>query len=353
MTTARTTEEIQENVNRYKGAITRDKILESLNQISKDDIIPMTAPAEARVMIGAEGMAIRPRKGARVIEVEPDGGVKELQRFAGLSPAVANLLFPKTFEQVLTEILQHKDKYALVVRDQRVSNIVRLNKIGLQMKPEKTLSTIEKVIPVVGYNRLLVDNGMATVEIVGDRTAPVMRGDLVQAGIRLTFDPRGFNEPSIQGYALRLECTNGMTSNIGFSEYRFGGGGDAGGHGDDNADVYRWLRKSTKDSYNALHEMVEQWKLLAEEAVTDDRRALMIEAAMKAAGITGEHAKTILNMAIQNPPQNAWDIHNLITYATSHLLEEPKRINKALNAAADYADQSAHAAICPVCRHSR
>jgi hypothetical protein len=175
------------------------------------------------------------------------------------------------------------------------------------------------------------------------------------------FSPLNIHIPSVQAYALRLECTNGMTSMINFGEFSGGGGGghshgDNGGNSRGNesgGDFWNWFRVSVKKAYGSLDKVVATWRKLVDEKIDPKDRAAIMAAMLKQAHLKGEVAEGIRAMALENPPENSWDILNYMTYASSHLLESPKEIVTTMNAAADYAAAETHQRICPVCKKAR
>jgi len=78
----------------------------------------------------------------------------------------------------------------------------------------------------------------------------------------------------------------------------------------------------------------------------------MLAAVLKKAQITGEIADAVMAMAVEHPPRNAWDMHNLITYASSHLLTTPRQVERAQETAASFADETGHAKSCPLCHRT-
>ncbi|GAI71208.1 unnamed protein product, partial [marine sediment metagenome] len=76
---------------------------------------------------------------------------------------------------------------------------------------------------------LILPDSIVHLEIVGARQEAVAQGDLVQAGVELGFSTMGTVAPFVRGFAMRLSCTNGLTSSTIFDEFTFG----TGGEGDD------------------------------------------------------------------------------------------------------------------------
>jgi hypothetical protein len=121
----------------------------------------------------------------------------------------------------------------------------------------------------------------------------------------------------------------------------------AAGEGDD---IWQWFRASVKRAYNSFNQVVGQWKKLQGENIPSADRARMPATLLKKAQITSEIAEAV--MAVENPPRNAWDGHNLITYALSHLLTAPRQVDRTQRAAAGFADEATHAESCPLCHRN-
>ncbi len=104
----------------------------------------------------------------------------------------------------LSELLNRQEKYGLVLKDGKVTAMVPYK----QREPlgtERVLQNIERAMPVQDYNRVLtLPDHAVSIEAVGEHTEPVVRGDLVQAGVRVMFSPLGTLAPLVQSFALRL-----------------------------------------------------------------------------------------------------------------------------------------------------
>ena len=74
---------------------------------------------------------------------------------------------------------------------------------------------------------------------------------------------------------------------------------------------------------------------------------------IREAGLKDEAAATVRAMAIDNPIRTSYDVLNLLTYATSHILTDAKHITRARKAAEVFQSQDTHSLYCPVCKNSR
>jgi hypothetical protein len=326
----------------------RVEVLERVGPLVEGEVRNVRESDGARVAAGADVVSLRPRRGAKVIEMAPEG-VKNMVSFVGLPLRLAQGLSRNTFSQVLSELLEHTGKYSLILKEDKVINLIPY---GAQtaVNPVRLLDIIEKTIPVQDYHRLTIldKKPVVSLEIVGEKTQPVVRGDLVRAGVKVDFSPMGVINPMVQSYAVVLNCTNGATSNIVLAEF---GGGRPGGGGEGDS-IWQFFRSSVRKAYGSFDNVVGEWRKLQRENIPPADRARILAALLKKAQIGGEIADAIMAMAVERPPRNAWDMHNLITYASSHLLTTPHQVERAQEIAATFANEASHAKECPLC-HAR
>lgn len=328
----------------------REELLTKLQPIMDLKVRQVTHGAGTRVTATMERVAIRPGQGAHFIEFN-DTGIQGMAKFIGISMDITKNLKPETFGAVATDLLNKKNQYALVMKDGIVNDVM---KGGAHMvDAERALTTIERTVPGTDYNRVIVDGSKVDIEVVGERRQPVVRGDLIQAGALIRFSPVGEVLPTIQSYALRLACTNGATSHDIFREYKYTGGGGGGDNTGPSDSFWPWFRKAVHDAYGALAQIAAQYQRMLKDRVSPQDRATILEGMLRQAQISGSDAEAIRAMALQDPPQNSYDMMNLLSYSTSHLLESPKAIRKAREVIADYSSETEHDRVCPVCHNRR
>lgn len=324
----------------------RTQVLEILEPILDTQVRRIDHSPRTRVVVTPEVVTFRPGGGARMLEMTQEG-VRNMANFIGLPIPVAKNLHPDTFSRVSTELLEAKSRYSLVLKEQRISAFAKVGDYRV-LNTERVLRTIEAAIPGAEYNRVMVlPDHACSIELVGDRRQPVRAGDLVQAGANIAFSPIGTIEPLVQSYVLRLECTNGATSNHIIRKFE---GGDGGGEGDG---IWQWFRKSVSEAYHAIDSIVRQYQRMLEEEIRPEDRALMLAAMLRKAKITGGLAEAVRNLAIERSLQTSYDMHNLITYASSHILPEGRQVRQAQEAAAEYLSEESHQRICPLCHRER
>ena len=324
----------------------RVEVLERMEPILGTQVRTMEHNPRTRVMVTPDMVTLRPGGGQRHLEMTT-GGIQSLTNFVGLPWNLAAKLRPKTFGTVATELLGRQHRYSLIIKEGVVTAVAKPSNFH-SLNPNRVLSAIEGGIKGIEYHRvLMLDNFVVSLELIGERREPVVRGDLIQAGARISFSPIGTVDPIVQGYALRLVCTNGMTSNIVLREFRYGSGG---GEGDD---IWQWFRRSAKEAYTSLTRIVDRYRQMRDEQIPPDQRAMMLEAMLREAKTTGEEANAIRAMAIESPPETSYALMNLLSNASSHLLEDPRRVRRAQNTVASYTSEDEHARVCPVCHTKR
>lgn len=323
----------------------RVEVLERIGPLVEGEVRHINDAQGTRVSVLGETLALRPRRHAQVVDVAPEGA-RSMVSFVGLPLNIAKILNPRTFGDVLGELLEHAGSYSMVVKEDKVVDIIPYGKKAV-VSPERLLDVIEKALPVQYYNRVdILPNRVASLEIVGEKTEPVAKGELVRAGVKVNFSPMGIASPMVQSYALVLACTNGATANNVLAEFTRSGGGDEGDS------VWQFFRQSVRKAYGAFEKVVEGYKKLREENISPQDRAQMLEALLRQAHIGGKIGEAVRAMAIERPPRNAWEMSNLITYASSHLLEAGPR-QSAQKANANFTNEDTHAKSCPLCHRKR
>ena len=320
----------------------RTKVLEKLAPICQTTVRPVEHSPRTRVIVEPGQVLIRPERGGRLIRVA-DKGVKALTNFVGLPRKVAGDLSPDLFARVATELLGRKECYNLLLDGEEVQNFTEYRRVK-NLSVERVLTTIERAVPGCDYHRVSVlPNSVASIEIVGTQQQAVRRGDMVRAGAMVTFSPINVVLPSVQSYVLRLVCTNGATSKTVLTQFTGGGEGD---------DIWQWFRQSVAAAYQSVGAIADRYQQMIQERIPADHRAAMLEALLREAGITGKEAEAVRAQAIQEPPRNTYEMVNLITWATSHVITSPRERYRALDASAGFMEQSEHARTCPLC-HTR
>lgn len=330
----------------------RDEVLARLEPERGFEIRPV---GERPVVLVEEGgdagkitaVSIRPDRGAHAIEMSA-AGIESMLKRIGLSEQLTKKLQPGTLAIVCGEALS-RTQVAVMVKDHRAIDIVSAKGIRL-IQPERVISTIEKAIPGAEFHRVMsLPNHVVRLETIGTEEKPVSRGDLVRAGVLTQFSVLGATLPTIQTFVVRLACTNGATTMDVFSEFAFSGGG----HGEDGGDFQHWLKLKSRAAYRSLDKVVNRWIELTHEVVAPADRADLLAHWIKESRVPPEIVPAIQALALNEPPQNQYDMMNLITYATSHFNMEPVAISRTLDRVAGIQSQEHHRKLCPTCNRAR
>lgn len=320
----------------------RTAVLEKLEPICHTTARQIEHTPRTRVLVEPGQVTIRPGNGGHLIPVS-DNGVKAMANFVGLPHNLCQNLSPDLFGRVTTELLARKEQYNVLLDNGQVQAFSDFR--GIRNLPvERVLSAVEQGMPHCEYHRVDVFNNCSTaLEMVGVAQETVRRGDLVRAGALVKFSPINTIRPLVQSFVLRLACTNGATSRTVMAEFTGGGEGD---------DVWQWFRQSVRAAYQSIGPIVERYRAMLEERIPAEQRAGVLEELLRQAGITGKDAEAVRALAIQQSPRNSYEMMNLLTFASSHIIEHPERRQRALTATASFVDESEHSTICPLC-HAR
>lgn len=322
----------------------RGEVLEKLEPIAHTTTRQVQHNTRTRVLVQPGQVVIRPGSGGQLVPLS-ENGVKAMTKFVGMPQSLGQELSPDLFGRVATELLGRKERYNLLLNEGEVDNFADFR--GMKNLPvDRVLSTIEQAIPNCDYHRVsIVSQNAAMLEIVGTKQEAVRRGDIVRAGAMVSFSPINIIAPTVQSYIMRLVCTNGATSRTVLANYT-GGAGDG-----DN--VWQWFRQSVRAAYQSMGDITNRYRQMLHERVPADQRAGMLEELLRQAGITGKNAEAVRAQAIQEPPRNSYEMMNLVTWASSHVLQRPEGIQRAHAAIATFTSESAHASVCPLCHVRR
>lgn len=321
----------------------RDQLLKQLEPITNLGQKTVAHDRNTRVMFGVEP-TFYPGGRGRSIPLSQEG-IESLAGFAGFPNSMVKDLRPETMGRVATELLASKEHYTVLTKAGEAVAFGHPRKTPVAT--ERLLNVIEHTIPAgsVDYHRALVipARQSAVLQVAGAEERPVVRGDLVRAGVQVEYSPVGTVMPSVQSFVVRLACTNGATAMNVLREYHAGRGGDGDGN------IWQWFRKSMREAYRALGAIIDRWQELRNEQVPPEQRAAVLAALLKEAAITGPAAEAVRARAVAETPGTMYDMLNLITWATTHVLTEPRQVIRAQHAAATLASSDGHRRVCPRC----
>lgn len=303
-------------------------------------------PSRARVLVAEDGIAIR--QGAGRSQPLMADAIPRLYNFIGLPKRVAERLQPRTLERTATDLLTGMPSFSIASLDGQITDLVKADNPALPV--ERVVRETEKAVQGMDFHRVhVLEQHQVRIECVGTQERPVHKGDLIRAGAMLHFSPLGTIEPLVQSYGLRLVCTNGAVAEEIIQTYRRSRGG-GGGEGDE---IWQWFRESVRQAYGSLGQVVDRYQALSRTRIPPRDRAMSLEGLLHQAGIRGHMAEAVRAYALAHPPQNEYDLLNILTYATSHILDDPQEVARAQRAGGAFTSEEQHRRRCPVCRQDR
>ena len=257
---------------------------------------------------------------------------------------------PETVANVATEALLSGGEHSLLLDENGVVDIADVGKFR-HLPAERVLGNIERGMGETEYSRVLtLPNQTVQLETMGVEETPVVAGDLMRAGVTVRFSTTGLSMPVVASSAMRLICTNGMTSTENLREFSYTGSGDGNGNG--TGPIWEWLRRSVRDAYRGVAPLIERFREMQNTPVSAAERVQMVAALIKNARLPKDAADAVLARALERPPETVWDVFNLGTWATSHAVPDSngQAVVRAQRALSVFAHEDAHDRMCPTCR---
>lgn len=328
----------------------RTEVLERIKPMSDLKLRVIDAD-RAKVGINDEVVVLRPGTGGKLIPFTPDG-VESLGKYVGFPAVTTQKLSKQTASNVMTELLRRKEKFSIFTRDGEIVSVFKSQQWHM-LKVERILSVVEQAIHLQDYNRVFeLEKHVARIEMVGERreiiAGSALKNDVVAGGVVVNFSPIGTIAPSIESYVLRVWCTNGATTPEISGVYEFPGGG--GGDGDD---IWQWFRATSRKAYNSMAKIAKHFDEMARESISPEDRAAILDSMLTNAGMRGEVADAVRAEALAHPPTNTWEMMNLITWGSSHILEEPKEVIRAQKSVKEFIAATSHQRTCPMCHQAK
>ena len=316
-----------------------EKVLSPVSGVQVREVHPY-----AEVMYGQDGE----------VNILEDNEVRELSDLAyqslrqrlHVSQAMVNRLKPSTAGKVMTELLQASGATSIMHSGDYVQGFAesgRYKNIGV----ERVLDAVETVFGAdVDYERAVVSPTCDVhLEIVGEETLPVVKGDLVRAGTVVKFNPMGMIDPRVQTFAVRLACTNGMTSTDVLETFTLAGA--------DVDDLDEWMRENIERSYLSVANAVDRWADLAVDAIVPEDRSLVLGSLIKRSRLKRAEEKALWARATEEQPETAYDMLNLMTWLSTHVLTDYHQVGRAQSASDAFVDEALHQKYCMTCNRDR
>lgn len=288
------------------------------------------------------GVSLRPDKGARSVDMTKEG-IEGMMKRIGLGPELTKKLSPRTVASVAGEALG-RSRLAVMVKDQEIIDVVP-NKSMRLVQPERVLRTLEKAVPGCNFHRVLtLPNHVVHLETIGVEEKAVSRGDMIRAGVLTKFSVLGQSMPEVQTFVNRLACTNGATTNDVLASFDFN---------EEGGDFEHWLRLKARQAYRSLDKVVTRWQELVNQTIPAEERAEYLAHWIRESKMPPEAVEAIHAQALRQPPQNQYDLLNLMTWATSHVDMQPQLVARTMGATAEMQNHEQHGKRCPICHRSR
>ena len=321
--------------------MTKDEVLKRIETIA--DVKPRVVDsANPRVvMIGEQQLAVKPSPGARSIPLSADGS-KNLVNLVGMTARMRKDLSGGTFLKAASELLAAQGQFTVLTRDN-----IGVDFLGGRhfqaVDPERALRTMES-LEIKDYHRCFPQaNRSVVIEALGEKLESVVPGDRVRAGVSVMFSPLGTVVPQVSSFSMRLVCTNGATIQEIEETYKADGGGGRDANG-----FWDWFRNNVRSAYNSIGPMTEKFREMREHRIAPKDRAGAIESIIRS-GHLEEMSEAIHARALQEPPRNAWDVMNLVTWAGSHATDDYQQVRRANRAVTAFSKSVTVHKICPLC----
>jgi hypothetical protein len=322
--------------------MTKEEVMQSIGRVAdlKPRVVDSATPRV--VMIGTEQLAIKPSSGSKSIPLS-NAGSDSLMHLVGMSNKMRKDLSGGTFLKAASELLAAQGQFVVLTKDDIGHDFVG-GKHYHAVDPERALRTMES-LEITNYHRCypLAEKRAVVIEAVGPRIESVVVGDRVQAGVQVSFSPFGVIAPAVSSFSLRLVCTNGAAIQEIEDTFK-----DTGGSRDANG-FWDWFRKNVKTAYNEIGPMTERFKGMRDHRITPKDRAGAIEGIIRQ-GHLEELSEAIHARALQEPPHNAWDLLNLVTWAGTHASGgDYQLVRRANKAATTFSTNVSVHRVCPLC----
>ena len=314
----------------------RVETLEKLSKLSGVSSIQYT-PTTPEVSIAKEGSSTI-RANDKIYELIPDA-TKALANRLGITEKISDNLSLKTLSSVTQELLSRSSTISLIKNGKSIVSVADPAK-SFVIDPTALFDKIDAVAKKYDVIRAMIipETYSATLEIALTEAKPVKKGDLVRGGAFIEFSALGIINPQISAYSTVLACTNGALSTEHFFEYKAAGG-----------DFDAWFNSSFNGIVNVFDHVLESYKRMAETAIDAKDRASVLNFLLQEARLGKEVNRAVKAKAINEHIETAWDVFNLVTWATSHAEASPTRIIRGMKSISEFAKQSPHFGLCPVC----
>lgn len=325
----------------------REEVLSRIATVS--DVTPKVVDsANPRVtFIGSDNaqLAIKPSSGARSIPLSVEGS-KSLISLVGMTAKMRTDLTGPTFQKAASELLTKRGRFTVLTKD-GVGLEILGGKHHYPVEPDRALRSIEQV--GMNFHRVYTrDDRSVVIQTLGERIESVTKakGDRVQAGATVIFSPLGTVIPQVQSFCMVVFCSNGCAMEEVSESFSFADGG-----GSQNPDgFWEWFRKNLRKAADSIGIQTQHFREMQGHRINPNERPAALEGILQQAHLPDDMEKLVRARALAQPPENAWEMMNLITYATTHATDDYEVVRKSNKAMSTFAHNVAVHKVCPLCR---
>jgi len=328
--------------------VKKEEVLAAIANVAdvQPRVIDSATPRVTFIGEGNTQLAIKPSSGSRSIPLSAEGS-KNLLRMVGMTDKMRTDLSGGTFQKAASELLAKKGQFTVLTKEGVGVDFLG-GKHFQTVEPERALRTMEQV-GIQDFHRVYTQERAVVVQALGDRVEPVVKGDRVQAGASVTFSPVGTIAPLVQSFSVVLACTNGMTMQEVEESFTFTGGD--GGSRDPNG-FWEWFRKELRAAYGSIDVQTRHFREMREHHIAPKDRAGALEGVIRQSHLPEGLAEAVRARALEQPPRNAWDLMNLVTWGTTHATDDYQVVRRSHKAMSTFAHNVAVHKVCPICRSS-
>lgn len=260
----------------------------------------------------------------------------------GIASKYLECLRKETLENVVQDLWPSRGFMAL--SDGKNNVMALADKANFhKVNPEQILSEVEQFTKDYSVQRaLLMPNFSVTMEVVATEQKPVAKGDLVRGGIMAEFSPVGTINPRVWAYTSRLACTNGAIATDVIHTFSYSGNGN-------DEEFAGWLKDAVAKALKGFDSILVQYKAMAGSAINSEQRANILNYLLHETELGRAANRAVRAKAINEPPENMWDMFNLVSWATTHVIEDPDRIFGSMLRIGNMAGEHEMHGICPFC----
>lgn len=232
--------------------------------------------------------------------------------------------------------VSYKGTHKFLLTDDTILNVARI--LAPDPDPEEVLSCIEKGIGTdIVYDYVYSNADEVELRVRTPAETVIKPGDPYSAGLSLRYSQTEHIPVTIEGYNLRLVCTNGMIRPDLITKMSRKTPVD---------EFISWMLYSTEQVWAATTSQFQELLSLSNIKIPTEGRATFVEHVLKEYGIPRIAHQDILDMMLAEPIETMYDLMNIITYVGTHTAHE-RRTRRALQSAGGAI--TTHYELCDTC----